>query len=251
MGVGACGRGQVRLDVGAAEGVDGLLRIADDHQARLVEDGPDHLPLDRVGVLGLVYESDGVAPPQQLPGALPYHEVGQRVAGLHQAVVVGDHPGGPHPPRRQIPHLQGHLRPDTHPAFDLGGLGQEADVGGVGELLADGGEVFGGDRFDRAAAFLIGLAGGEAGHHQIAGGAADQHLVDLAGRRVGGQPGTEPELAEQPHGEAVDGEYLGPVEAVQGLAEPGGAALPILRASIEQDPHVLVDLAGGPAFEGA
>ena len=53
---GAGGGLQVGVHVAAAEGVDGLLGIADEHESagRLAEGGPQDAPLHRVGVLELV-----------------------------------------------------------------------------------------------------------------------------------------------------------------------------------------------------
>ena len=53
------GRGEVRRDVAAAERVDGLLGVADQHHRGVAAEGPvEHLPLHRVGVLELVDQHD-------------------------------------------------------------------------------------------------------------------------------------------------------------------------------------------------
>ncbi len=53
---------QVADDVGAAEGVDRLLRVADQHQRGVAVEGePQDVPLHRVGVLELVDQHDAVA----------------------------------------------------------------------------------------------------------------------------------------------------------------------------------------------
>ena len=59
---------QVGVDVGAAEGVDRLLGIADEDErhAALAERAAHDVPLDRVGVLELVDEHDAVALAQAL-----------------------------------------------------------------------------------------------------------------------------------------------------------------------------------------
>ena len=63
------GRLQVGHDVAAAEGVDRLLRVADEHHGRVADEGPlDHVPLHRVGVLELVDEDDPPAAPHPGPG---------------------------------------------------------------------------------------------------------------------------------------------------------------------------------------
>ena len=53
------GRGEVGRDVAAAERVDGLLGVADQHHRGVAAEGPvEHLPLHRVGVLELVDQHD-------------------------------------------------------------------------------------------------------------------------------------------------------------------------------------------------
>ena len=84
------GRGEVGRDVAAAEGVDGLLGVADQHHRGVPAERPvEHLPLHRVGVLELVDQHD--------PPPLP-HPVGcrrllllERVRELAEEVVVGQH----------------------------------------------------------------------------------------------------------------------------------------------------------------
>ena len=62
-------RREVRRDVAAAERIDGLLRVADQHQrAVTVERGVDHLPLHRIGVLELVDHHHRPAALHPLPG---------------------------------------------------------------------------------------------------------------------------------------------------------------------------------------
>ena len=60
---------EVGEDVAAAEGVDRLLRVADQHHRGLAGERPvEHLPLHRVGVLELVDEHDPPALAHPLPG---------------------------------------------------------------------------------------------------------------------------------------------------------------------------------------
>ena len=56
-------RVEVGVDVGAAEGVDRLFGVADEHERRaaVAERAAHDAPLDRVGVLELVDEHDAVA----------------------------------------------------------------------------------------------------------------------------------------------------------------------------------------------
>ena len=86
-------RVQIAVDVGAAERVDRLLRVADQDQRGVpVEGAADDLPLDRVGVLELVDEHDPVAIPEPLGGLGAVLRVGERVAEPGEHVVVGEQP---------------------------------------------------------------------------------------------------------------------------------------------------------------
>jgi hypothetical protein len=105
----------VRVDVGAAERVDRLLRVADQHQRDVAaaERGPHDPPLHGVGVLELVDEHHVVAGAQAGGRGLSAL-ARERVAQPREQVVVGHHrhaplagfellPGGvgqPHPHRR-------------------------------------------------------------------------------------------------------------------------------------------------------
>ena len=88
--VGLPRRGEVGVDVGAAERVDRLLGIADQHEraAARPERAPHDVPLDGVGVLELVDEHDAVAraqPARDVLAAWP----GQRPLQSREQVVVG------------------------------------------------------------------------------------------------------------------------------------------------------------------
>ena len=86
---------QVGDHVGAAERVDGLLRVADQHQGAVaVERALQDLPLHRVGVLELVDEHDLVAAADAGARVLPGLGVGERVAQVDEQVVVVHHPHG-------------------------------------------------------------------------------------------------------------------------------------------------------------
>ena len=95
---------QVGIDVGASEGVDGLLRIADQHQGGLaVAEGPTHhLPLHRVGVLELVDENDPVPIAEQPAGLLTPLADRRGCLQADEEVVVGQQvavrPAGEPPP---------------------------------------------------------------------------------------------------------------------------------------------------------
>ncbi len=82
---------QVGLHVGATEGVDRLLGIADQHQRRrVVEREPQHLPLHRVGVLELVDQHGAVAAAQACGGSGSGDRIGQRVAQPREQVLEAD-----------------------------------------------------------------------------------------------------------------------------------------------------------------
>ena len=79
---GARGGGQVGRDVAAAEGVDGLLGVADqDQRRRAGERQAEHLPLHRVGVLELVHQHELPAVPHPVAGGARARDRGRRRAG--------------------------------------------------------------------------------------------------------------------------------------------------------------------------
>ena len=88
--VGPVGRFEVGVDVGAAEGVDRLLRVADEDERRVaVPEGAAHdVPLDGVGVLELVDEHDAVALSEALGRGLAAGAL-ERVVEAGEQVVVG------------------------------------------------------------------------------------------------------------------------------------------------------------------
>ena len=230
--------GEVGLDVGAPKGVDRLLGIADHDQPGLVEHRPENLPLDRVGVLCLVDQRDGVAPPQQITGAGADPGLVQRVAGFHEGVIEGDHAFRPQPLRQHRFHFPGHLRPNSHHPFHRGGFRNGPSIRDRDDDLADLGQVVLGDLLD----LVRRLRDGEATHHQVTGGAPQEQFVYLAGLHVDGQAGSESELLQQPESEAMDGEDLGAVEVSQCLLEPVRIHPLLIGVGIEQDPHVVVCL---------
>ena len=77
---------EVGVHVRAAEGVDGLLRIADQDERRVaVEREPQDVPLHRVGVLELVDEHDPVAAAQPRRGGRAGLRIGERAAAAGSA----------------------------------------------------------------------------------------------------------------------------------------------------------------------
>ncbi|MDX6682051.1 MAG: hypothetical protein QOG94_2090 [Solirubrobacteraceae bacterium] len=85
-------RVEVGVDVGAAEGVDRLLGVADQHERRVAaaERAPHDVPLDRVGVLELVYEHDAVAIAQPLRDRLAAGARERLLQARQQVVVAHD-----------------------------------------------------------------------------------------------------------------------------------------------------------------
>ena len=111
---------EVGDDVAAAEGVDRLLGVADQHHRRVPGERPvEHLPLHRVGVLELVDQHD-------LP-ALPHPRAGrgvrvvERVGELAEQVVVAEHAEPPLAPVHLGAHRAGEARPAR--AAGVGRLG--------------------------------------------------------------------------------------------------------------------------------
>ena len=89
--VSACARRlEVGVDVGAAEGVDRLLGVADEDErdAALAERAAHDVPLDRVGVLELVDEHDAVALSQARGRGFAARAL-ERVVEAGEEVVVG------------------------------------------------------------------------------------------------------------------------------------------------------------------
>ena len=88
---GGVGGPEVGRDVAAAERVDRLLGVADQHHRRVPGEGPvEHLPLHRVGVLELVDQHDAPPLPHPLGGGTV--GVGEGVGELGEQVVVGQDP---------------------------------------------------------------------------------------------------------------------------------------------------------------
>ena len=87
---GGPGRVEVRVDVGAAERVDRLLGIGDQHKglAGLPERLAHDLPLCGVGVLELVDEGHGEARPQQPAGGLAGRAAQRRAQALDEVVIA-------------------------------------------------------------------------------------------------------------------------------------------------------------------
>ena len=132
LGAGRPGGLDVRVDVGAAERVDRLLRVADEHERHLAvaERGAHDLPLHGVGVLELVDEHDAVARAQPRGGHLAAL-ADERVVQAGQQVVVGHHAGAPLAGVELVARRS--RQPDAH--------GGDRVVGRVGRLDRGGGVV--------------------------------------------------------------------------------------------------------------
>ena len=82
LGGGGVGRREVGDDVAAAEGVDRLLRVADqDHRRVTGERAVEHLPLHRVGVLELVDQHDAASAGASAGGPVRRRRPARRRAG--------------------------------------------------------------------------------------------------------------------------------------------------------------------------
>ncbi len=139
---GGAGGLQVCRDVATAEGVDGLLRVADQHHGAGAHESPfDDLPLDRVGVLELVDHHD-------VP-ALSHPAAGRGVDGFQgggkaaeQIVIALDTQSslarlefGQHPFDELHPHGRGRAGGFTH-RMDCGAGVFHCELGDVVGLLA-------------------------------------------------------------------------------------------------------------------
>ena len=120
---------EVGVDVGAPEGVDGLLGVADEDErgGAAAEAELEDVPLDRVGVLELVDQGHLVAAPQRPdPGAV--HRVLQGVAQTDEEVVVGEDAGQALAPLDLLPHLDRQATVRAGPRIP----GAQAALGSIG-----------------------------------------------------------------------------------------------------------------------
>ena len=120
---GGVGGLEVGRDVAAAERVDRLLGVADQHHRGVPAEGPvEDLPLHRVGVLELVDEHDAPPLPHPLRGG-PVG-VGEGVGELGEEVVVRQDPEAPLAPVELVADGAGEADPatDGRGAVLVGGL---------------------------------------------------------------------------------------------------------------------------------
>ena len=183
-GVGTGHRGQVRLDVGAPEAVDRLLGVTDHRHAALVEHRSDDAPLDGVGVLGFVDESDGVPSLEKPAGGVTDLRIGEGVASLDQAVVEDDLACDPQTTLHLVAHAVGQLGPRASDPVTSSTSGTIRASGVPTDGLADLLE-------ERHLGFFVARRVlGEAGHDEIAGDLGEQLVVDVAPVRDPATPWT-------------------------------------------------------------
>ena len=84
---------QVTEHIGTAEGVDGLLRVADqDQRAPSMEDGAQNVPLRWIGVLELINQDHLVCLPQPVAGQFCTLRIGDGLLKSQHEVVEGHQP---------------------------------------------------------------------------------------------------------------------------------------------------------------
>ncbi len=135
-GAGHLGGGQVGVDVGAPEGVDGLLGVADEDEGGVAaaEAEAEDVPLDRVGVLELVDQHHPVAAPQPGPHPGAVDGIVERVLQADEQVVVGEDAGVALAPFHLLAHGLGQAA--VHPGRGRAGRRQAGSIGATGLLTA-------------------------------------------------------------------------------------------------------------------
>ena len=139
---------EVGVDVGAAEGVDRLLGVADQHEGALRrpavldvlgERAPDDVPLDRVGVLELVDQGDPVALAQFGDSERAGRGIGERGVEAREEVVEGEDPEQPLAPlelvARDAGQSRSHCRPPVAGRVQREDRGFGVGDGGAGDLV--------------------------------------------------------------------------------------------------------------------
>ena len=233
------GRGEVRRDVAAAERVDGLLGVADQHHRGVAAEGPvEHLPLHRVGVLELVDQHD--LPPLPHPlGRRRRRRAGQRVGELAEQVVVGEHAE----PSLAAVHLRAHGVRERHPAAGRAravlGLGLEVRLRVVDDATGDLQRLVVGER--RPA-----LVEGEGPQVEVVDDLPHQvvEVLDQPGARVG--VAGHAERVEHHRAELVGRRDRRGVEPDQRVDHPPVGQPPLLVVVGEQQVHELGPRDRGP-----
>jgi len=124
-------RGQISGHARPPERVDGLFRVADDHQRAVVlaENRGDDLPLGAVGVLELVHQCHVEHRPHRSAGGVAHVGVDEGIPCKEEQVVVGHQACLPAPAGHLGPNRDGKTRPDMGLAGGGGGIGDDAGVG--------------------------------------------------------------------------------------------------------------------------
>ena len=118
------GGGDVREDVGPAERVDGLLRIAHQQQrAGAVEDPAEDPELYRIGVLELVDEGGLELPAQRLGEPIGPRSL-KRLVEREEQILVALHAAGSLAPRHLVAHVRDGVELEPHDEIVLGLLAQ-------------------------------------------------------------------------------------------------------------------------------
>ena len=190
---------EVGDDVATAEGVDGLLGVADQHhRGGLGEGAPEDLPLHRVGVLELVDEHE--LPPVLHPPPRRGRGVLEGVGQLAEQVVVAEDAESALAPL----HLLEHVGREAHPH----GGGRVGRVGehGAGSTMARGSPTTA-RASSSASARVHGrrLLAAEAREVEVVDGLGGQLLEVLHEDRGGVGVARHPEAAEHELAELVDG----------------------------------------------
>ena len=249
--VGARGVGgvEVGVHVGAAEGVDGLLRIADEHQRRrraavvavgvaCAEDGVEDRPLDRIGVLELVDQRDPVAAPQGVAGGCAPVRIVEGCPQADEQVVEAQAAAG-------APAAVDLVGDGVHEASAQRGVAPEVGVVGVGHELGGGvaeGQPGGGDELGVLGEVLGRVAARHRlGGEQVGGDLGDQRrgVVDEDGVGVGRH--RRAERAQHLLREPVDGGDGGAVEVRHGaLSEEQATGALVVGHVAEHGEHLVV-----------
>ena len=283
------GGGEVGGDVAAAEGVDGLLGVADQHQRAGAVEGPvEHVPLHRVGVLELVDHDD--RPPVAHPLPRRCVVVGECLGQPAEQVVEAQHAEPALAALELVQHLGGEADPRRRGRARVGLLRGQRRVGvaddvagerpglGPGEgrglaVLAEAGEVEVVDDLGHQVVEALdqrqprlGVTGDPQGaQHQLAElvGGGDGRGVE--GRERLTQPSAaEGELRRRRRGQVAEqrvvvGDQGGVVERVRGRDERAPHPFPQLlagRPTERDEQHVvepgvpLGDVAGDQPGEG-
>jgi hypothetical protein len=219
---------QVGVDVGASEGVDRLLGVADQHQRPAVggvtgsvdERARHDAPLHRVGVLELIDQCDAVAAPQRRACRWPEVVVTQRPVQVRQQAVVGQQASLPGAPR----HLGADPRGQVQPEPGLGVIRRAWRQ--LGSRAADDRAPQPDQRVPADARMVAALNVGR--HEQVVDDLLDQAVQVLDQLRVTVEVARDAEPVQHMLAEAVDGRDGRRVDVGQ-RARQAGPALPHMR----------------------